>query len=203
MPREAKIGAPRGSHVYTLRLPADLREQWMSYCERNDKKAAATLRALMRYLIQDDLPTEVQNWVAKQVEGKPDSGPKERLEVRFTPTEYQGITTRAEAEGCSPQRWVINCVRAGLTHEPQFTMETTKALWESSYQLRAIGRNLNQITKRINKGLVNTVETEQLENLAEFIYLHTDKVAAVQDASISRWKINTNNQIKPQISIEL
>lgn len=203
MPRDAKIGATRSSHVYTLRLPADLREQWASYCERNGKKTAATLRALMRYLIQEDMPPKVQQWITEQVEGRPDDGPKQRMEIRFTPTEYQGVTTRAEAEGCSPQRWVINCVRASLTHEPQFTMDATKALWESSYQLRTIGRNLNQIIKRINKGLVDTVEAEQLEKLAEFIYLHTDKVAAVQDASISRWKISTKSQTKARITTKL
>lgn len=194
MPRTAKIGVTRSSHMYTLRLPDDLQEQWQSYCQRNDKKAAATLRALMRYLIQDDMPHEVQQWVAKQVEGKPDDGPKRRMEVRFTPTEYQGITTRAEAEGCSPQRWVINCVRASLTNEPQFTMETTKALWDSTYQLRAIGRNLNQIAKRLNEGEPANVKSEQLEKLASFIYQHTDKVAAVQDASLGRWKIMTAQQ---------
>lgn len=189
MPREAKIGATRGSHVYTLRLPADLRAQWVSYCERNDKKAAATLRALMRYLIQDDMPPEVQQWVAEQTKGIPDTGPKERLEVRFTPTEHQGIKNRAEAEGCSPQRWVINCVRASLTHEPQYTMEITKALWDSTYQLRAIGRNLNQIARRLNEGKEATIQTEQLEKLANVIYQHTDKVATVQEASLSRWKL--------------
>lgn len=203
MARPAKIGATRGSYVYTMRLPADLRDQWLSYCQRNDEKAAATLRALMRYMIQDEMPPEVRHWISEQVEGQPDEGPKERMEIRLTPTEYQTVTTRAEAEGCSPQRWVINCVRASLTHEPQFTMDATKALWESSYQLRTIGRNLNQIIKRINKGLVDTVEAEQLEKLAEFIYLHTDKVAAVQDASISRWKISTKSQTKARITTKL
>ncbi|WP_285260588.1 plasmid mobilization protein [Halopseudomonas bauzanensis] len=189
MPRDAKIGATRSSYVYTLRLPDDLQKQWQSYCRRNDKKAAATLRALMRYMIQDDMPPEVRHWISEQVEGQPDEGPKERMEIRLTPTEYQAVTTRAEAEGCSPQRWVINCVRASLTHEPQFTMETTKALWESSYQLRAIGRNLNQIAKQLNVGKPGTIKPEQLENLANFIYQHTDKVAALQDASLSRWRL--------------
>src|SRR5690606_36871205 len=105
------------------------------------------------------------------------------------PTEYQAVTVRAAAEGCSRQRWIINCVRASLTHEPQFTMETTKALWESSYQLRAIGRNLNQIAKRLNEGKPGTVKTEQLEKLAAFIYSHTDRVAATLDASLGRWGI--------------
>nr|CAC79160.1 hypothetical protein 22.9 kDa [uncultured bacterium] len=189
MPRNSEIGATRGSYVYTLRLPDDLRDQWTAYCSRNKKKAAATMRALMRYLIQDDMPPEVRRWIAAQTEGEPDDGPKERLEVRLTPTEFQSVKVRSEAEGCSPQRWVINSVRASLTHEPQFTMETTKALWESSYQLRAIGRNLNQIAKRLNEGKSAKVTTEQMEKLASYIYQHTDKVASVQDASLSRWGV--------------
>jgi len=195
MPRNPEIGATRGSYIYPLRLPDDLREQWATYCERNKKKAPAILRALMRYLIRDDMPPEFRRWIAEQAEGRPDDGPKERLEVRFTPTELQSITARAEAEGCSPQRWVINCVRASLTHEPQFTMETTKVLWESSSQLRAIGRNLNQIAKRLNEGGQATVKAEQIERLATYIYRHTDKVAAVQDASLSRWLITDSADV--------
>lgn len=189
MPRIAEIGATRDSYVYRLRMPAPLKAQWDEYCEKKDKKSAATLRALIRYMIQDDMPQEVRHWIAEQTEGAPDSGPKERVVVRLTPTEYQAVTVRATAEGCSPQRWIINCVRASLTHEPQFTMETTKALWESSYQLRAIGRNLNQIAKRLNEGKPGTVKTEQLEKLAAFIYSHTDRVAATLDASLGRWGI--------------
>ncbi|EOA3865793.1 plasmid mobilization relaxosome protein MobC [Shigella flexneri] len=189
MPRNAEIGATRNSAVYPIRLPADLKQAWAAHCEKKGQSQQALIRALMRYIIQDDMPPEVRRWIAEQTEGEPDDGPKERLEVRFTPTEFQGINARAEAEGCSPQRWVINCVRASLTHEPQFTMETTKALWESSYQLRAIGRNLNQIAKRLNEGKPANIKTEQIEKLATYIYRHTDKVAAVQDASLSRWGI--------------
>lgn len=189
MPRKAEIGATRSSYVYQLRVPDSLRAQWDAYCIKRNKKVPATLRALMRYMIQDDMQPEVRLWIAEQTEGKPDIGPKARMHVRFTQTEHQAITSRAEAEGCSPQRWVINCVRASLTHEPQFTLETTKALWESSYQLRAIGRNLNQIARRLNEGKSVNIKTEQIEKLATYIYRHTEKVAALQDASLSRWGI--------------
>ena len=188
MPRKAEIGATRDSHIYRVRVPDELQEQWEAWCAKTDTKPADAMRAAMRRIIQGDT-SEVRQEVANQVDGQPDAGPKERIEVRFTPSEYQGITTRAEAEGCSPQRWIVNCVRASLTHEPQFTMETTKALWESSYQLRAIGRNLNQIAKRLNEGKPANIKTEQIEKLATYIYRHTDKVAAVQDASLSRWGI--------------
>lgn len=197
MPRKAEIGATRDSHIYRVRVPTGLQAQWEEWCAKSDKKPSEVIRALMRYLVQDNIPNEVRNWVAAQAAGHPDDGPKERVEVRLTPTEYQSIMTKADAEGCSPHRWIVNCVRASLTNEPQFTMETTKALWESSYQLRAIGRNLNQIAKRLNEGKPAGIKTEQMEKLATYIYRHTDKVAAVQDASLSRWMLNitTNNNV--------
>lgn len=188
MPRKAEIGATRDSHIYRVRVPDELQEQWEAWCVRTGTKPADAMRAAMRRIVQGDTP-EARQEVAGQVDGQPDDGPKERVEVRFTPSEYQGITVRAEAEGCSSQRWIVNCVRASLTREPQFTMETTKALWESSYQLRAIGKNLNQIAKRLNEGGQASIKTEQMKKLAAYIYRHTDKVAALQDASLSRWGI--------------
>lgn len=190
MPRKAEIGATRDSYVYQVRVPDAMRTQWDAYCAGHDKKAPQMLRALMRYMINDEMPDEVRRWVREQVEGEPDTGEKKRIAVRLTPSEHLGVKERAAAEGCSPQRWIVSCVRASLTHEPQFTMETTKALWESSYQLRAIGRNLNQVAKRLNEGGQVDITTNQIEKVAAYIYRHTDKVAAVQDASLSRWVIS-------------
>lgn len=189
MPRKAEIGATRDSYVYRLRVPAPLNKQWDEHCAKQDKKPSVVMRALMRYIIQNDMPPEVRRWIAEQAEGEPDAGPKKRVVVRLTPSEYESVRVMAEVEETSPQRWIINCVRASLTHEPQFTMETTKALWDSTYQLRAIGRNLNQVAKRLNEGGHAQIQTEQIGRLASFIYRHTDKVAAVQDASLSRWGI--------------
>ncbi|MGP8291147.1 plasmid mobilization protein [Vreelandella zhanjiangensis] len=190
MPRKAEIGATRDSYVYQVRVPDAMRIQWDAYCAKHEKKAPQMLRALMRYMINDEMPDEVRRWVAEQIEDQPDSGEKKRVVVRLTPTEHKGITERAAAEDCSPQRWIVNCIRASLTHEPQFTMETTKALWESSSQLRAIGRNLNQVAKRLNEGGQVDINISQIEKVAAYIYRHTEKVAAVQDASLSRWLIS-------------
>ena len=189
MARKPEIGATRDSYVYRLRVPADLKEQWDSWCSRTDRKSSDVMRTLMRQIVEDDITAEARRRVFSQAADRPDDAPKERVEVRLTATEHQAIVTKAEAEGCSIQRWIVNCVRAHLTHEPQFTMETTKALWESSYQLRAIGRNLNQIAKRLNEGLPGTIKAEQIEKLSTFIYQHAEKVAEVQDASLSRWGV--------------
>lgn len=193
MPREAKKGATRDSHIYRVRASDELRDEWEKWCARTGTNSPDALRAAMRQLIRGDMP-DVRQELASQAEGQPDTGPKERVEVRLTPSEREAITTRAEAEGCSPQRWIVNCVRASLTHEPQFTMETTKALWQSSYQLRAVGRNLNQIAKVMNESGLTGISTQQIEKLAAYIYEHTEKVAAVQDASLSRWGIQDGSE---------
>ncbi|WP_141440770.1 plasmid mobilization protein [Vreelandella titanicae] len=198
MPRKAEIGATRDSYVYQVRVPDTMRIQWDAYCAKHEKKAPQMLRALMRYMINDEMPDEVRRWVAEHIENQPDSGEKKRVVVRLTPTEHKGITERAAAEGCSSQRWIINCVRASLTHQPQFTMDTTKALWESSYQLRSIGRNLNQITKRLHEAGQLPLMVEDVDRLASFIYEHTDKVATLTDASLGRWLIQKNESRNPQ-----
>lgn len=189
MPRKATIGATRDSAVYRVRIPAELKSEWEAHCEKKGSSQHGMIRALMRYIIQDDMPADVKDWISGQIAGEPDEGTKQRLEVRFTPSEHHEIVARSEAEGCSPQRWVINCVRASLTNEPQFTMDTTKALWDSSGQLRAIGRNLNQLVKKLNEGGAKGIPQNDLKKLSAFIYSHTEIVATLQDASLSRWKL--------------
>ena len=189
MPRKASIGATRDSAVYRVRIPADLKSEWETHCEKKGSSQHGMIRALMRYVIQDEMAPDVQDWISGQIAGEPDEGPKQRLEVRLTPTEYHEIVERSEAEGSSPQRWVINCVRASLTNHPQFTMEATKALWESTGQLRAIGRNLNQIAKKLNEGVGEALPAKEIKSISDYIYGHTEAVSKLQDASLSRWKI--------------
>jgi hypothetical protein len=194
MPREAKIGATRGSYVYRLRVPDDLRKQWDGYCEKKGQKSAAYMRALMRFLIQDEMPQEVRSYFYEQVERGQDDGPKQRIEVRFTPSEFAALQDMSEQEEVSPQRWIVNAVRASLTHEPQFTMEVLKGLWESTYQLRAIGRNLNQIAKRMNEANlagapIDPPTLEAIQDLAGTISGHTHEVGRVINASLNRWAV--------------
>lgn len=189
MARQTTIGATRDSYIYTLRLPDDLRNQWMDYCKRNDKKAAATLRALMRYMIQDDMPPEVRKWIAGQIDEKPDEGQKERFEILLTPSEKEAIRKRAEEEGCSMRYWIVAACRAGLTNEPQFNMDEIKALGESNYQLLAIGRNLNQIARRMNEGKQGAIAVEQIERLSEVISNHAEKVSKAIRSNLERWSI--------------
>lgn len=190
MARKSVIGVARKGAVYPIRLPADLARSWADYCERKGESQQAMIRAIMRYMIQDEVSPEVVHWIAKEIQGKQDNGEKKRVVVRLTPTEYQSIIKRAEAEGDSPQSWIVSCVRASLTKSPQFTMEVIKALWQSTFQLRAIGRNLNQITKRLHATGEFHLGVKQMERISSSVDSHRDKVGALLNASITRWVIS-------------
>lgn len=63
-------------------------------------------------------------------------------------SERDALEIRAKEAGSSVLEFIVDAVRATLTHEPQYSMKEIEVLGESNYQLLAIGRNLNQIARR-------------------------------------------------------
>jgi hypothetical protein len=68
-------------------------------------------------------------------------------------------------------------------------MREMETLGESNYQLLSIGRNLNQIAKRLNQGYVQPITLERIEQLQQQINQHTELVSKVLRASIERWSL--------------
>lgn len=168
-------------------LGEPLKAAWELHCQAKGLKPGAALRAL----IQMDVARsgeEATPPAAQQVE-HPDRGRKRRAEIRFTPSELEAVDVRAEAEGCSRQVWLVNVVRGMLTKQPQAGMREIEALGESNYQLLAIGRNLNQIAKRLNDGHPDRITASSLGHLRNEIRAHTVKVSRVMGASIERWSL--------------
>ncbi len=87
------------------------------------------------------------------------------------------------------RRWIVDAIRIGLTHEPQFGMDEIDALGESKYQLLALGRTLNQIARSLNDGKYEPVTFEMITALSGLIQKHTDVVSKVIRASLERWDI--------------
>ena len=121
-----------------------LKKPWSDYCEALGKKPGAALKEA----IEQRLAKAAKNPPPpplRQTGEAPDDEPKVRFEILMTNSEKTAVQERANLERCSQRRWVIDAIRAGLTHEPQFGMKEIEALGESNYQLLAIGRNLNQV----------------------------------------------------------
>ncbi|WP_261793939.1 plasmid mobilization relaxosome protein MobC [Pseudomonas oryzihabitans] len=87
------------------------------------------------------------------------------------------------------RRWIIDAIRIGFTHEPQFSMDEIDALGESNYQLLTLGRNLNQIARRLNGNENEQVTLERIEALSGLIQKHTEVVRRSIRASLERWNI--------------
>ena len=71
-------------------------------------------------------------------------------------TRLSGAEWRLEAiltaEGTSVGRWLLSLIRARLGLGPQLTKEELVAVGQASYQLRSLGRNLNQLLRAVHQG---------------------------------------------------
>ena len=121
-----------------------LKKPWSNYCEALGKKPGAALKEAIEQQLEKAAKSPTPPPL-RQTGEAPDDEPKVRFEILMTNSEKTAVQERANLERCSQRRWVIDAIRAGLTHEPQFGMKEIEALGESNYQLLAIGRNLNQV----------------------------------------------------------
>lgn len=169
-----------------------LKERWLDFCLKKGLKSGDELRRYIEECLKDNNVDELnKKSTSKQKMDSVDDGIKIRYEIRLTPSERESINLHAEKENCSPSKWAVNTIRSGLTLEPQFTIEEIKTLWESSSQLRSVGRNLNQIAKHLNS--VNHIDNkdvlltvDKINTLALFIENHTEHVSKLIHASSER-----------------
>jgi Bacterial mobilisation protein (MobC) len=161
-----------------------LKEPWARYCKAHKVTPGTALKEVVGRLLSKESTTSL----FKQTSG-PDQGKKLRWEVPLTPSEKLAMVKRAEQENCSPRRWVVDLIRLALTHEPQFSTKELEVLGESNYQLYSIGRNLNQLAKRLNEGHLEPVTVERIEELRKVIKAHTETANRAMSASYRRWVI--------------
>lgn len=173
------------TRTITIHL-GDLRDAWDIYCESIGKKPTTVGRELISTTLESQQNIEVRNLVAEK---GADTGKKIRKEIRLTPSEYSAIEALCRAQDVSFQRWVIHLIRANLTQQPQFSMKETEALWDSCYQLKALGRNINQIAKHLNEGKTHDVGSNKLKEILDQINRHTIEVNNLVAANVQRWVI--------------
>lgn len=165
-----------------------LKEPWADYCKAIGKKPGAAIKEAIEQQLAK-AAANPQPKIYHQTQEAPDTEPKVRYEILLTESEKRAIRERADIERCSMRRWIVDAIRIGLTHEPQFAMAEIDALGESNYQLLVLGRNLNQIARRLNGDGYEPVTVERIEVLSELIKEHTDVVSRAISASLERWDI--------------
>jgi hypothetical protein len=164
-----------------------LKEAWQAHCRDSGEKPGMALRHLLEETLKNAAGATAPSTPTPL--GRPERGQKSRLHLRLTASELALVQELAEREGCSPQTWVVNLVRAMLTRQPQVGMREFELLGESNYQLLAIGRNLNQIAKHLNEGEPENVTLKEIRELREQIDAHTEVVSQALAASVERWSV--------------
>ena len=165
-----------------------LKEPWERYCERLGKKPGAALKEAIAVQLAKAEDRPGARAYRQQREAVP-TEPKHRFEILLTASEKEALRERANHERCSMRRYTIDAIRAALTQEPQFGMSEIEALGQSNYQLQAIGRNLNQIARRLNADQPNAPGLPELAKLSGQIAAHTETVQAAIRASLERWNV--------------
>ncbi|MDR0576133.1 MAG: plasmid mobilization relaxosome protein MobC [Candidatus Accumulibacter sp.] len=193
MPSQITTNADKtvSGRALNIHLGRDLKARWQTYCASLGKTPGAAIREAVEAQLSKSSASSaaVRRPPKRQAGESPDEGRKARIELRLTPSENSSIHEMAQAERCSPQQWIVNVVRATITRQPQFGIRELEALGESNYQLLSIGRNLNQIAKRMNERRPDTLPEKEIEKLRSIIKKHTETVSKVMRASLERWSI--------------
>lgn len=165
----------------------DLKTPWVEYCASVGKKPGAALREAIEKQLAG-LQAHKTRTVFTQVE-ETSREPKKRFEILLTVSEREALEVRAKEAGSSVRQFIVDAIRATLTHEPQYSMKEIEVLGESNYQLLAVGRNLNQIARRLNEGKVEPVTEERIVEIRKFIDIHVKKASDSIRANIERWNM--------------
>lgn len=113
-----------------------------------------------------------------------------RLTVRMPRFLMEGASARAKARGMARSRWVTSLIQSHLTRQPVMTDEELAGLLSSNRELAALGRNLNQIARRLNEAFHETerVRLDALAELRQAIAENRAAIRALVRASQNAWE---------------
>lgn len=115
-------------------------------------------------------------------------GAKSRMELKLPPKIAAWLNQMAENQQMSPNMVALSILLEAIDKHPVISERDTDILRTSNYQLVMIGRNLNQIARRLNAGENVSLSSRQIAELKDFIDVHISKVGALLRANQNRLK---------------
>lgn len=173
---------PKGRPTTLVVDLKDLKAPWADWCASHGLTPSEAVRRVLGTVISGS---------AKGNSAAPESvsaAALRRCEIRLSSDEHTALMRLAEEEGMTLSRWFQALVRLHLSGRPQFGRQEIAALVESNQQIRAIGRNLNQVAHRLNEGSGEGVSAEQMQGLRDAIETHKSHVRVLLDANGKRWR---------------
>lgn len=212
-PRHVQLvetSAPKPKLRQTLSVDlGELRAPLLAACEVADVRPGEAIRSLVSSGLRGELPTLFVREPAVEYgrRGKPKSDPAgvesirskdgvretklEKVTVRLGVTEREVVAELAERERFTVSRWIAALVRARLLKGAQFSREELQALADSTGQLGAIGRNLNQVARALNSQDHHGTAYDRalIDELRAEIRSHQAVVSKLILSNLSRWQV--------------
>ncbi|HCI4281960.1 TPA: plasmid mobilization relaxosome protein MobC [Klebsiella variicola subsp. variicola] len=113
-----------------------------------------------------------------------------QINIKLPASKIDEITQRAKQEGFpSRTTWVVSVISQALDNKPVLNDEEANTIRASNRELSAIGRNLNQIARKLNIEFRDSdrLSAEAIERLSDAIEQHKTAVAIFLDKSQKRW----------------
>lgn len=166
----------------------DLTTPFLEQCKKENLSTSELLRkALVQYLNKAEP-------VSFSVEKKHDFGEKKKIVVSFTESEFQALEQlRKFALKPTYQAVIIAIFRAYVSQEPYLNEQEILLLKDANRQLQSIGRNLNQIARKINSGdFKSELNVEYLFKVISALEKHENYFQTLINRATLRRQIKVN-----------
>lgn len=149
-----------------------------------DRYGKASISLLAKKLLQEQI--RLPDYTDKtHQESAPNN---QRLVLRLPSKQRAYLTQKATLQHSSLNDIVRDIIAEHITDNPVLSNDEVQALYQSNYQLLRIGRNINQLARQFNATLPQSLTTQQLNALSQFIEQHTNQVGKVLKKQNKRFK---------------
>ncbi|WP_419600809.1 plasmid mobilization protein, partial [Thiolapillus sp.] len=158
------------------------KKAWEAFCQKQGVTGAAMLRRMIQHVTQGEVKF-------KHESKKPKDGV---LRVRFNKKDIPSIEARLKDDGfATKSEWIRAIILNVLDKHLTFTENEIFAIREANRELSSIGRNLNQIARKLNidPDKAEGPEEKLLVEIAKEIREQQTRIMKLLDRSENRWSI--------------
>jgi len=175
--------------LIAARVPLATKERFATVAQRHGVPESV----LLRRLIEDALVTAGES-ISREARA-PKLQPPEKISVRLRPDDYRLLRERAEVRKIRPATYVALFVRAHLRNLSPLPTEELSSLKRSIAEVGAIGRNLYQIARAMNRGeQADEIEMAYLQGLMKVLAGLRDHTKALITANALSWEIGNEQE---------
>ena len=168
----------------TCRVTTETKARVRALAVREGTNESAIVKRLLHEALRPLVPcADSSSLTSPRVERR------ERVCVRFSSEDRRLLEDRASARGLASGTYLAFLARTHLHGRPPLPRPEYLALRESILELKALGRNLNQIAKALNQGKYAAISGRaEVDAILKAVERLRDEFRALIEANDGSWK---------------